>query len=531
MKTKITLFKIITLIVLEFSFTKISSQITLVEAAGVGSQDVARVSTSGSALYFVGREQGGGATDVYLWSNDGTTSTKILLLGQLTQNISPSYFFPCGGKTFFFYSNGVSANGYEPWVTDGTAAGTMMIKDINPGAGSSVASNGTQTCFCFNNKIYFAPNDGINGNELWVSDGTSAGTIMVKDIKSGSSGSNIAGFVNYKNEMYFTAKAGNYDELWHSDGTLAGTLKITNPAALNGYESGTLILHDSLLFFTGKNTSNDIGVWRTNGTTAGTYIVPGTLPSTPLNAIGPYINLGNELLFGYQYFSGGYAYRLYKTDGLSITQVKDSINFKTPILLGNKIIFKGEVTGSGTLGEPWVSDGTTAGTFKLNTISWSTAGTFRNVSAPFNNKLYFAVTNALWETDGTVSGTKQNTAATGTIWDFAELNNNLYLNAQNAANGNRQELFKLNTTSVGLPTIDAASSINIYPNPTNGMFTIYGNATSVEVYNMLGEVVFILANHKQQLTNEIDLSNAPKGIYFVRLYQGTTVATQKIVVQ
>ena len=174
---------------------RMTAQVTLVEAPGVESQDIGRVSTIGNKLFFIGREQGGVPTDNYLWSNDGTSSTRILLMSQVAQGINPSYFFPCNGKAFFFYSDGVSASGYEPWVTDGTAAGTFMIKDINPGSSN----------FCHNNKVYFGADNGTNGNELWVSDGTAAGTTLVKDIKPGSTGSNIGGMVDYKNEIYFTS--------------------------------------------------------------------------------------------------------------------------------------------------------------------------------------------------------------------------------------------------------------------------------------------------------------------------------------
>jgi ELWxxDGT repeat protein len=76
-----------------------------------------------------------------------------------------------GSRVFF------SAHyGQELWTSDGTAAGTMMVKDINPGAGGS--SRGTLTNF--NGTLYFSANDGTHGFELWKSDGTAAGTTMVK---------------------------------------------------------------------------------------------------------------------------------------------------------------------------------------------------------------------------------------------------------------------------------------------------------------------------------------------------------------
>src|ERR1700727_405934 len=76
-------------------------------------------------------------------------------------------------------------HGYELWVTDGTAAGTSLV-DINPVAGDS--SPGDITALG-NGEALFDANDGTHGFELWVTDGTSAGTSLVTDINPGSGGS------------------------------------------------------------------------------------------------------------------------------------------------------------------------------------------------------------------------------------------------------------------------------------------------------------------------------------------------------
>ena len=68
--------------------------------------------------------------------------------------------------------------------TDGTAAGTTLIADINPGSGSSSA--GRELTALGNGSAMFSANDGIHGNELWVTDGTAAGTALVADIDPGS---------------------------------------------------------------------------------------------------------------------------------------------------------------------------------------------------------------------------------------------------------------------------------------------------------------------------------------------------------
>ena len=77
--------------------------------------------------------------------------------------------------------------------------------------------------------------------------------------------------------------------------------------------------------------------------------------------------------------------------------------------------------------------------------------------------------------------------------------------------------------------------VEIYPNPTNGMFTIreqsgFGKQQTIEIYNVLGEQVYAATANKQS-SYTIDLTHSPKGIYFVKLNDGEKIRTRKIVVQ
>ena len=81
-----------------------------------------------------------------------------------------------------FFTAGDGAHGPELWKSDGTEAGTVLVKDIHPGAGgysspSSLTGVG--------GTLFFAADDGTHGSELWKSDGTEAGTVLVKDINAG----------------------------------------------------------------------------------------------------------------------------------------------------------------------------------------------------------------------------------------------------------------------------------------------------------------------------------------------------------
>src|SRR5262249_24296428 len=78
-------------------------------------------------------------------------------------------------------------HGTELWKSDGTDAGTVMVKDINSGSGDG--AYGTNNLTPVNGLLYFRATDGVNGWELWRSNGTAAGTDMVKDIDPGSDSS------------------------------------------------------------------------------------------------------------------------------------------------------------------------------------------------------------------------------------------------------------------------------------------------------------------------------------------------------
>jgi ELWxxDGT repeat protein len=86
----------------------------------------------------------------------------------------PGNFTSVNGMLFFGADDG-DTHGFNLWKSDGTAVGTVMVKDINESNASSVYDltdvNGT---------LYFVGDDDINGKRLWKSDGTTAGTVMVR---------------------------------------------------------------------------------------------------------------------------------------------------------------------------------------------------------------------------------------------------------------------------------------------------------------------------------------------------------------
>jgi ELWxxDGT repeat protein len=128
-----------------------------------------------------------------------------------------------GGKVFFVANDGV--HGAELWVTNGTAAGTLMLKDINPNGGSS-ANYLTNV----GGTLFFSAFDPTNGSELWKSNGTPAGTTIVANINpTAGDGSSPSAFANVNGTLFFAADDGtNGTELWKSNGTGGGTMQVAD---------------------------------------------------------------------------------------------------------------------------------------------------------------------------------------------------------------------------------------------------------------------------------------------------------------
>ncbi|MCX5887218.1 MAG: hypothetical protein NT096_15125 [Proteobacteria bacterium] len=127
-----------------------------------------------------------------------------------TSSSSPSYLINVNDTLFFRANDGT--NGIELWKSNGTEAGTVMIKDIQPGINHSsyplpqITIQGT---------LFFSADNGTTGNELWKSDGTSNGTTIVKDINVGINSSSPSSLTTINNILFFSANNGELgQELW-----------------------------------------------------------------------------------------------------------------------------------------------------------------------------------------------------------------------------------------------------------------------------------------------------------------------------
>ncbi len=174
-----------------------------------------------------------GAAGREIWTSDGTADgTKMVR--DLTAGATGSgikYYnnlglCPLGSELIFVADNGTY--GYELWKSDGTEAGTGLIKNIRAGTGNGVPSNWGKN-LAYNGYVYTAGDNGTTGWELWRSDGTPGGTTLFKNIRPGTSGSNPNWFTIANGTFYFVANDGTAGaELWKTDGSPENTAMVKN---------------------------------------------------------------------------------------------------------------------------------------------------------------------------------------------------------------------------------------------------------------------------------------------------------------
>jgi uncharacterized repeat protein (TIGR01451 family) len=215
---------------------------------------------------------------------------KDINLGQ--GHSSPAFMTDVNGTLFFYADDG--SHGKELWTSDGTLTGTVMVKDIWPGSESSFS---IQSGINVNGLYLFSATDGSTGFELWESDGTLTGTVMVKDINPGDS-SAPGGLTNVNGTLFFGADDGsNGYELWKSDGTLTGTVMVKdiNPGNSSSSLSDLANVGD-ILFFRANDGSHGMELWKSDGTLTGTTMIKDIWPggsSFPINLI----NVDGTLFF------------------------------------------------------------------------------------------------------------------------------------------------------------------------------------------------------------------------------------------
>src|SRR4029077_6027449 len=180
------------------------------------------------------------------WISDGTAAG-TRQVADIHQQVTP---FPGGGLppvpgwsspgpsvwtgSAFLFAADDGLTGRELWATDGTAAGTRQVRDIHPEPQNPDLEDGSDpgplVPLGSSTTFLFAADDGTYGRELWATDGTAPGTRRVRDIRPGGEGSGPHDLVAFGGKVWFIADDGGGDGLWASDGTEAGTLQVASLA-------------------------------------------------------------------------------------------------------------------------------------------------------------------------------------------------------------------------------------------------------------------------------------------------------------
>jgi ELWxxDGT repeat protein len=323
-----------------------------------------------------------------LWKTNGTEAgtdiLKDIVPGPGTSNSTGFYDMISTGTYLLFQAVDVNL-GLELWKSDGTGAGTALLKDINPGPDSSDPKSFTTLN---NNTILFTAFTGINGRETWKTDGSEAGTVLLKDINPAGNSTPFLGgeyYFIFGGKAYFNANNGvNGDELWWTDGTSANTLlfKELEPGPLGSLNLifDVVVVGSKFFFPSGSLFGTRYEIIESNGTTAGTQTFKDFTAGGELPILFP----------NYNYFSEG---------------------FNQPLFQGNKFFFMAATPAEGR--ELWISDGTVAGTQITKDINPGPPNGLDedNISYIYTTTdLFFPATNAVngmepWRSNGTSGGT------------------------------------------------------------------------------------------------------------------------------
>ena len=522
-----------------------------------------------------------------LWVTDGTTAGtrkvkdvntySYYVASNNTYNTSQSSIANltnCNGKLFFTAAEGNYNSYTEIWTSDGTTAGTTLLKDINLNtttitypmysqalgitlaAGATISLGSSPISLtCVGSTLYFAADDGTGTRKLYKSDGTSGGTVQVRAVASGSYPTSPSSLIAFGTKLLFSAYAGPYGpsndtygtEPWITDGTDAGTvlLKDINPNSANSNPTN-FVLYNGQAYFSAFD-SRGFELWKTDGTTVGTLFVKDINTTAASASSSPqYFYVWNNKLF-FTANDGVIGQELYVTQGTGVSTVlvKDvfpgisdmldvsNVSTNRPFFAGssNALVF---VANSPIYGqELWKTDGTTANTQLLQDLNTMPGSANAHDAIAFNGKIYFSAASAyygqeLWSTDLTTGNTQQvidiypgaSSGMDATSSYFTIFNGRLYFSARNATSG--YELFSTDGTAVGTSIVSDvyASSGTVsapsYITACNGKlyWQQYGSGqygTLYTIYSYDGTTVTQIFNNQLFATNLTCFNNQ---VYF-----------------
>ena len=486
---------------------------------------------SNSKYIFFAADNGTDGTEIF--RTDGTAAGTIMLK-DISPNASsyPKGFFLFKDEVYF---SAIAGNVQGLYKTDGTAAGTVLIKQM------SLDINRTKPEIIeYKGNLYF----GVDG-ELWKSDGTAAGTSKVAVLSSVPSGSykEVKDFIIFNNKLYFAAKTGFFEiNLMESDGTEAGTKIVKDVFPNDNDEVGYLgVVNGKLYFQANYKTKGNKELYVSDGTAAGTKFVKDLNNKTAnyYDGTSPlfFTEINGKTLF--------YADGLYETDGTaagttkiatlrSVLYDQDSPN---PFIVNGKLLYTRGGDGGTFYVNLYVSDGTSAGS---KMIVDQLFGIEPKYLTSIGGKVYFTGYDTdkgqeLWVSDGTEAGSKVlldlvpgvNPSNVANLYNF---NGTLYFIANIDNNGYEMYKLNLNVGTNDLATLKNA--ISIAPNPIRDFLSIKiknpETEANISLIDVTGKTV---STQKVQYNATLNLNteNLLSGIYFVEYRTANGIQIEKVV--
>ncbi len=366
-----------------------------------------------------------------LWSTDGTPDG----LGVVSSKVCPA---PCrkitpvarlGGTVLLRATQGADfQQSIRYWRTDGTPSGTSPLTGSFQSFGEEAVEMVVPGSSPANGLFYFVGNSPDAGMEIWRSDGTAAGTFLVKDLYEGPAGSYPHSLAAWGGRLYFLAE--DHEEgaetgrfgLWSTDGTAQGTRFLHEVGEAEGSDSRVLAT-PSHLFFTSGEEGEDL--WTTDGTPEGPRLLHDFEPQLcpgghPRDCPTPYVNslvaVGDTVYF---FLPGAdHESELWESDGtvggtrpFPVFLAGASPALETFHRSEGRWVFLAEQAGSGSI---WTAGDQLSDAEPLTGCEGGSCPGVQGLffEGPDPGHLLFASQdpahgNELWITDGTAAGTRR----------------------------------------------------------------------------------------------------------------------------
>jgi ELWxxDGT repeat protein len=379
---------------------------------GIRPENLAEV---GNELFFTIEDNQNEQEGDELWKSDGTRRGTALVRN-LPVYVSWGSLTDVDGRLFFVAS---FSSDEELWSSDGSRAGTRLVRawpwPHQGGPGMLTNVNGT---------LFFTADDETHGMEVWRSDGTPEGTLMVADVFPGEDSGIPTSYrdnlflsppASVAGSLFFYAGDGTHgEELWATDGTPEGTslvADIDTPRTRGSYPSLFTDVN-GVVFFTADHGTGSVGLWRTESAEAGAVLVRS-------------FELGPDF---YEFNPGSFR-------PAELTNV------------GGTLLFAAydEATGM----ELWRSDGTPSGTKLVKDVSPGASGSYPHELTEVDGLLFFWAAGGLWRSDGTNAGTvlvKELTTDQPQFTELASLSGALFFSISSCCGS---ELWRSDGTEAG----------------------------------------------------------------------------------